>query len=319
MKVMRPYFKFILLLMGLFFTVKALPQSDISMATNWYNRANYNPATITRDDYLYLFANVRQQWIGVKGSPTTLNIQASQYFHDQQSAVGFSLSGDKIGVTQFFSSMATYAYRINYDNNRRMSMGLSAGIFLRTIYSSLYEAETINDPSISYDRATILRPDINIGFEYQTEHFIYTLSSTHLMSIGKSNALLLNSNHRYCGVIYKNIDPVFFNYNIGLQIVNRQNIFIVEGNACIRIKYLTGLVSGPREIFEFGATFRTSRQLTILAGICITPDCKVGYAFNQSFITGYYGNSTHEIMFEYRIPRKSAFSGIYRNRGFWYN
>jgi hypothetical protein len=39
--------KFILFFAGLIFAMKALPQSDISMSTNWYNRANYNPATIT--------------------------------------------------------------------------------------------------------------------------------------------------------------------------------------------------------------------------------------------------------------------------------
>lgn len=311
--------KFILFFAGLIFSMKALPQSDISMSTNWYNRANYNPATITRDDYLYLFANARQQWIGVKGSPTTINIQGSQYFHDKQSAVGFSMTGDNIGLTQSINLIASYAYRINYERFRWISMGLSAGFFMSTVKSSLYEAETIYDPTISYERETILRPDVNIGFEYQTKHFIYSLSATHLLSIGKSDALLLNSNHRYCSVIYKNTKPVFFNYNFGLQLVNRQNILIVEANGCIRIKFLTGLISGPREIFEFGTTLRTSRQMTILAGINITSDCKVGYAYNQSFIPGYYGNITHEIMFEYRIPRKTSFSGNYHYCVFWYN
>ncbi len=316
---MRLKYKLLFLLIGLISTLKALPQSDISMATNWYNRANYNPATITRDDYLYLFSSIRKQWVGVEGSPTTVNIQASQYFREQKSAVGFSLIGDKIGVVQTLNPMASYAYRVSYNRTRWLSMGLSAGIFYRSVNSALYEAETISDPSISYDAETMLRPDANIGFEYQTKHFIYTLSSTHLLSIGKSDNLLLNSNHRYCGVIYKSSSSALYNYNVGLQFVNRQNIFNAEANACIRIKHQTGLVSGPREIIEFGATLRTSRQLTLLAGINITPDIKVGYAYNQSFITGYYPNSTHEIMFEYRIPRKSAFSGNYHNRGFWYN
>lgn len=316
---MKLHYKLFFLLVGLISTLKALPQSDISMATNWYNRANYNPATITRDDYLYLFANIRKQWVNIEGSPTTANIQGSQYFKDQKSAIGFSITCDKVGVVQSINTMATYAYRISYNRTNWLSMGLSSGVFFRSINSTLYEAETIIDPSINYDTETMLRPDVNIGFEYQTKHFIYTLSSTHLLSIGKSDNLLLNSNHRYCGIIYKNTSSSLYNYNIGLQLVNHQNIFIVEGNACFRVKHQTGLVSGPREIVELGATFRTSRQLTLLAGINITPDIKVGYAYNQSFITGYYPNSTHEIMFEYRIPRKSAFTGNYRNRGFWYN
>jgi len=36
-------------------------QADISMATHWYNRANYNPASIVRPDYIYLFSNVQKR------------------------------------------------------------------------------------------------------------------------------------------------------------------------------------------------------------------------------------------------------------------
>jgi type IX secretion system PorP/SprF family membrane protein len=316
---MRSKYKFILLLAGLITTIKAMPQSDISMATNCYNRANYNPATITRDDYLYLFSNIRKQWIGVDGSPTTVNIQASQYFQEQKSALGFSMVADKIGVVQSLNPMATYAFRVNTNRYSWLSMGLSAGIFYRSVNTSLYEAEIINDPTINYDVETVLRPDLNIGFEYQTSHFIFSLSSTHLLSIGKQNTLLMNSNHRYCGINYKNTDLLLFNYNVGLQMVNRQNIFIVEGSTCIRIKHQTGLMSGPREIVELGATFRISRQLTLLAGIYINPDCKVGYVYNESLINSYYPNSTHEIVLEFRIPCRSAYSKNSRGRGFWYN
>jgi type IX secretion system PorP/SprF family membrane protein len=315
---MRSIGRLFLVLSGLFFTLKAMPQSDISMSTNWYNRASYNPAAITRDDYLYLFSNIRQQWTGVKGAPTTLNIQGSQYFYDLHSAFGFSLTADKIGATQSVDPIFSYAYRIMYGRERWLSMGLSAGLFFRSINNSLYEAVVIDDPSISSEVENLLRPDANLGFEYQTKHFIYSLSTTHLFSLFKPNNLTLISNHRYCSVVYKNNDPSYYNYNLGLQLINRQNIFIVEGSACFRIKHQTGLISGPREICELGAIVRSSRQLTLLAGLNITPNCKVGYAFNQSFITGYYPNSTHEIVFEYRIKKKTASMHQYRNVGMWY-
>lgn len=307
------------LLAILLFPLFSHGQADISQSTSWYNRAGYNPATITRDDYFYLFANVRQQWIGVPGAPSTINLQGSEYSHDRHSALGFSVTADKIGLTQSLNAIGTYAYRINYNRYRWFSMGLSAGIFLRTYNSSGYEAETEIDPSIDYTATALFRPDVNIGFEYQTKNYIGALSVTHLPSLGHTDSLFSISSHRYLSLIYKNSDQKLFNYFAGLQLVNRQHLFIVEGSFCVRIKYQTGLVSGPREIFEFGAIFRTSRQLTVISGINFTPDLKVGYAFNQSLIQGYYPNNSHEIMIEYRIPKKKAFSGIYRDRGFWYN
>jgi len=298
---------------------KAMAQADISMPTHWNNRANYNPAAIARVDYFYLFSNIRQQWVGVEGAPTTLNLQASEYIHDLKSAFGFSLVADNVGVTQALNPMLTYAYRIVYDRYRFFSMGLSAGVFTRSVSGSKFESETINDPSIYCDTEWTIRPDANIGFEYQTLHFIYSLSSTHLLSIGKSDSLFLNTNHRYASAIYKSTVPYLFNYNVGLQIVNRQNLVVIEGNACLRFKHRTGLVSGPREIFELGLTYRSSRQMSLLFGLNLTRDMKIGYVYNQSFISGYYPNSTHEISFEYRIPRKAAFTHQYHDREYWYN
>jgi type IX secretion system PorP/SprF family membrane protein len=298
---------------------ESFPQADISNSSNWYNRAGFNPASITRDDYLYIFSNIRQQWIGIEGAPTTLTLQGSQYIRDLKSAFGFSLIGDKIGVHQTLNPMFSYAYRIIYDRHKWISMGLSAGIYLRSYNGAKYEAEMLNDPSIIYDFNTIIWPDIHLGFEHQTKHFIYSISSTHLPSIWKNDSLFLFASHRYGSIIYKSTDFKRYNYSIGVQAINKHNQFLVEGNACLRIKHQTGLISGPREILELGLTCRSSGILTFLFGTYVTPDCKIGYSFSQSFIPGYYANGTHEILFEYRIPKKAAFMRNYHDRENWYN
>jgi hypothetical protein len=69
---------------------------------------------------------------------------------------------------------------------------------------------------------------------------------------------------------------------------------------------LTGLQSGPGEIFDLGLTYSSSSQITLLFGLNISSNLKVGYAYNQSFITGLYPNGTHELMLEYRIPSRAA-------------
>ena len=298
---------------------EALAQADISMATHWYNRANYNPASIAKTEYLYLFSNVRQQWMGVKGAPEVFNVQVSEYIHDMRSAFGLSLVADKIGVTQAYNPMLTYAYRISNHRDWWFSMGLSAGVFVRSVDGSLFEPVTVSDPSIRYDMERIIKPDANVGFEFQSDHFIYSFSSTHLFSVYKPDSLFLNTNHRYGAVIYKNTNPELFNYHIGLQLVNRYNLTVIEGNVSFRFKNPTGLVGGPREIFDLGMTYRSSRQITLLFGINLTSNLRIGYAYDQNASPGYYQNGTHEMMIEYRIPRKAASSHCQcENRGYWY-
>ena len=298
---------------------KTNAQNDISMATHWYNRSNYNPASIAKPDYIYLFTNVRSQWTGITGSPTVVNVQGSEYIQSLRSAFGLSMVCDNIGVTQTLNPLLTYAYVIGNDRDWWLSMGISAGIFSRSINSSQFEAENGNDNFLYTDLERTTRPDANLGLEFQNSHFILGLSTTHLFSAWRDTTLFLNANHQYGYFTYKNTDPVIFNYSLGLQVVNRYNRTIFEGNASIRFKKETGLRSGASEIFNLGLSYRSSKELTCMFGINITHDFRIGYAFDKSFIPGFSQNSTHEIMLEYRIPTRASSSEVNnRNTDFWY-
>jgi type IX secretion system PorP/SprF family membrane protein len=321
---MRLYYTYLLTIICLLTGTKANAQADFTMSTHWNNRAAYNPAFIARTDYLYLFSSTRHQWIGVNGAPVVFNLQVSEYFHSIRSALGLSFVSDRIGASKALNPMLTYAFRIAKKQDWSLSMGLSAGVFMRTLNGSMFEAETAIDPSLFYYSEKISRPDLNVGFEFQNTHFIYGLSSTHLFSIGKSGSLFLNTNHRYGYAIYKNNDPRLFSYSAGMQVVNRDNFTVLEGNFSFRIKHqlrlIKGpLIKGPQEILDFGLTCRSSRQITLLFGMMISPYLRIGYAYDQSVLSDFSRNQTHEVMIEYRIPSRAA-STVHRcvSREFWY-
>ena len=317
---MRRLIAILFLIVNIFSGLKALAQADISMATHWYNRANYNPASIVRTEYIYLFSNIRQQWLGVEGAPRVFNVQASGYVNSIHSAFGLSLVGEKIGVMQVYNPMVTYAYRISNNMDWSLAMGLSAGVFSRLSNGSQFEADTPVDPAIPYGKDIYQEPDANLGFEFQSTYFICSLSSTHILSINKSSSTFLNTNHRYGSLIYKNSDPEMFNYHIGVQFVNRNNLTVVEGNLNVRFKRITLLQSGPRESFDLGFTYRSSHQMTLLFAVNVTSNMRVGYAYDQSFNIGYNSNGTHELMIEYRIPfRLASTHGLFENQEYWYH
>jgi type IX secretion system PorP/SprF family membrane protein len=305
---MKKIIKILFCSITILWSVNAYTQSDINMSTHWYNRANYNPASIARTDYIYLFSNARSQWLNVKGAPRTLTIQASGYNNRIRSAFGLSINADNIGVIHTLNPMFTYAYRISKSTEWNLTMGLSAGVFIRSIDGSLFESEIPIDPILSYNMDKTTRPDANFGIEFQSSHYILGISSTHLFSISKPSYQFISTNNRYGYAIYKNNELDIFNFNAGIQLVNRYNIYDLEVNTNIRFKRLTGLNSNFREIFEVGLSYHTSRQMTILFGINVSQNLKVAYAYDQSFINGYNKNSSHEIMLEYRIPFNAATS-----------
>lgn len=296
---------------------KVSAQADISMATHWNNRANYNPASITRTDYIYLFSNVRNQWLDIKGAPRVINVQASGYIHRLHSAFGLSMVRDQIGVTQVLNPMLNYAFRISNEQDWSLSFGLSGGVFSRFIDGSLYNPDDVNDPLLNYNVEKDNQPDANLGVEFENQHFVFGLSGTHLFSIGKSENLFLNTNHQYAYAIYKNTNFGMFNYNLGLQVVNRNNLTVLEVNGCLRLKH-SGGTKELREMIDLGLTFRTSRQMTFLFGVNLTSDLRVGFAYDKSFFSGYFENSTNEFMLEYRIPSKAASTYMKINQSNWY-
>jgi type IX secretion system PorP/SprF family membrane protein len=287
-------------------SVSLFGQADISMTTHWNNRANYNPASIARTEYLYLFGNARRQWMGISGSPTTINLQASEYIHSLKSAFGLSVVNDKIGLTTVMNPTVSYAYRIssNVDfDSPALSLGLSAGLFARTINGSSYDPTDSSDPAISYSDITTYKPDANIGVEYQSKYLIFGVSMTHLLSIGKSsNSSFLNTSHRYVYGIYKNTNSEYYNFSLGTELINRNNLTVVEVNTSVRFKHPTGLYEGPRELFDIGLSYRTSQLFSFLAGVNLTKNLRVGYSYEYSFKLGSNQSGTHEIMLEYRIP-----------------
>jgi len=290
----------------LMFCKEVFAQADVVMSTHWYNRAGYNPAFIARTDYLYLFFNYRQQWVGVNGAPAVLNVHASEYIHSLRSAFGVSMMVDNIGASQVLNPMILYAFRIEGDQNRTLSLGLSAGVFQRSVNGSLFDPDNPNDPAVQYGQEKEIRPDANAGVEFQSPMFIFGLSSTHLFSIGNPDNSYLNTNHQYGYAIYKNNKSENFYYKLGVLAVHRDNITVVEGNAFIRLKHSKGLMKGPREIFDLGISYRSSRQMTFMVGILLTPDLRIGYAYDHSFINSYHASGTHEVMLEYRILTKAA-------------
>jgi type IX secretion system PorP/SprF family membrane protein len=288
---------------------RSFAQADISMTTHWSNRANYNPASIARTEYLYLFSNVRHQWTGINGAPTVFNFQASEYIHDLRSAFGISVISDNIGLTNVLNPTFTYAYRLSPNEDLdswSLSMGIAGGLFMRTINRSEFDPTDTSDPALIYSDITTYKPDANLGLELQTKYFVLGLSTTHLLAIGKSSDLYQNTNHRYLYGIYKNCDSESFNFSLGSQLSNRDNLTVFEANSMIRFKRPTGLHDGPRELFDIGLSYRTTKQLSLLLGMNITSNFRIGYSYDYDFRLKTNQSGTHEIMLELRIPNKAS-------------
>lgn len=309
--------KILLLFAGLIFATAApvSAQTELGITSHWYNRANYNPASIARPGFIYFFSNYRSQWTGLEGAPTVCNINASGYYEEHHSAFGISVLRDDAGLTTALNPVLQYAYRIKLDRDLDLTLGLSAGFYTRSVNGSAYEAEIVDDPSIDYTTLRYNSPDAAFGFEFEGRFFIAGASATHLFSLWKTDDEFLVNNHRYVYALYKNSEHEAFNLTAGVQLSNRSNLTVLEGTGIIRFKWPTGLVKGPTELFDLGLTYRSTRQMTLICGINLGPNIRAGYTYDFNFGLNLTGNPSHEVVLEYRLPLRR-----YRNTGLlWYN
>jgi type IX secretion system PorP/SprF family membrane protein len=279
------------------------------MSTNIFNRASYNPASVSRPDYLYIYGSNKTQWVGVEGAPKVLNLQISDYYQPLHSALGLSFVNDVVGFTSFFNPMLIYSYKITDEENWGLAFGVAGGFFSRSFDHSLIKSNSGNDPGLNNLPDNILLPDANCGIEFQINNFTVGLSSTHILSLNNnSDSIFFNTNHRYAYAIYELKEDELINFSFAVQLNNRKNVFIADGTAMARFKTATGLTTGSREIFDLGLTYRTSNILSLMLGFYVLQNLRVGYVYDQSFNPNYSTYSTHEIMLEYRIPMQSASS-----------
>ena len=91
-----------------------------------FNKLQYNPAYAGSAEILNLGVHYRHQWQGLEGAPRTITAFGHTPIAGGRSGVGLSIISDEIGLFNSTYTRFDYAYRIEFKNQTKLSMGLSA-------------------------------------------------------------------------------------------------------------------------------------------------------------------------------------------------
>ena len=177
--------------------------------------------------------------------------------------------------------MFQYAYMLTDNENWSFSFGAAAGVYLRNVDVSKFNPKTPTDPTLYNYESHSARPDANIGLEFQNKNFTIGASTTHLFSLANPDTLFSIINHRVGYFVYKNKINESVRFDVGLQVMNRQNVTVAEFNTMFRFSTVNGLKAGIRDAFEVGLSYRTSKIAVLQAGIYVTPEFRVCYSYDH--------------------------------------
>jgi type IX secretion system PorP/SprF family membrane protein len=293
-----------LLAVSIFVSLVVSAQQDVQYTMYRFNNLIFNPAAAGSRDALSVVGIYRWQWLNVPGAPRTGSFSVHSPLRNNNLALGLTFTNDRIGVTHTNKLEGNFAYRIPLGKAKKvkLSLGVSAGV---TNYrSKLTEVNTNGgagtDPNFA-DNASLWLPNVGFGIYAYSQKFFVGVSVPNLLanSIQTKNQVFqtgVNDAHQY----YHLFVTGGYVFDLGEKVKFAPSVMMkyVPKYAPIDFDFNANFIFIDR--IWLGASYRLSDSYGFMAAFNITPQLRVGYAYDltvspiSKFTTG-----SHEVMLGY--------------------
>lgn len=296
--------------------LKSVAQQEPMNTMFAYNKLQTNPAYTGGKDILSIRAVYRHQWVKLPGAPQTINFNIHSPVKNERIAVGLSLLNDRSGSYTQTIIMPSFAYRIPFKNNTKLSFGISAGINIYKINLTTLDATDENDPLLTQNLKGV-NPSVGVGIYYYGKKFYVGISSPNIVP-----ADMIHKKDKVYNLTIDKIVEVPHLYLMGgytFEMGKKKNFWIQPQ---LLFKYLmsskykipfeldANLTFTLYKIANIGVTYRTglantfsNRESVDFMGMFTLPKgFSFAYAYDMTISKSkIYHQGSHEIMLGYDI------------------
>lgn len=296
MKHLNIYHKIAALLVLALVSLQSVAQQDPQFTQYMYNMSVINPAYATANEgILNLGGLYRTQWVGLEGAPKTGTFFAHTPVNDKIE-LGISFTNDDIGdIVSENNIYADFAYVLPVGIESKISFGLKAGV---TLFDTNFNDLMLQSGGSSSDQAfdeniSKAFPNLGIGAFFFADNYYLGISAPNMLSTKH----IENEN----GITATGVENVHYFFTGGY-------VFDIDKNLKLKPAFMARAVKGApmaidvtanvliNEKLEAGLGYRLGDAISGLVNFRITPELKVGYAYD--FTTnnlGDYNSGSHEI------------------------
>ncbi len=281
-------------------------QQDPLYTQYLYNLSIVNPAFSTdQEGLLNLGVLYRAQWSGVDGAPKTFNVFAHTAL-GKNIETGISIVRDDIGDGTLIEDNinADFAYVLQLSRDSKLSLGVKAGI---TNFRSDLTGFVFDDPEADPAFNQPINEsfgNIGVGAYYFNKKFFAGFSALNLLKakhLNKRDGLVNRGSEE---PHYYLVSGYTFDVN-GDSFQLKPNIMIrgVKGAPLIVDLNLNAILFNK---FEFGLGYRTSESFVGMFNLKLTPQTRIGYAYDYTFNNlGDFGSGSHEVflLFDFDLSK----------------
>ncbi len=318
MKHINIYHKIAALLSIIILSFQSNAQQDPQFTQYMYNMSVINPAYATAEEgILNLGGLYRTQWVGIDGAPKTGSFFAHTPINDKIE-MGISFTNDNIGdVVNENNIFADFAYVLPVGIETKISFGIKAGV---TLFDTNFDGFMLQSGGASTDQAfdeNISRafPNLGIGAFFFTNNYYLGLSAPNMLSTKH----LEDEN----GIKATGVQNVHYFFTGGY-------VFDIDNNIKLKPAFMGRAVKGApfalditanvliNEKLEAGLGYRLGDAMSALVNFRITPELRVGYAYDYTTTNlGDYNSGSHEIFILFDVDLFGFKSGYDRSPRFF--
>lgn len=275
-------------------------QQDPQYTQYLYNMNVVNPAYAGARGVLSLNVFARKQWVGIQGAPETgtFSIHAPVNY---SMGLGFSVIYDRLGPVTETNSYADFSYTIRVAEEGKLAFGLKGGVTLHHVDVGLLDPLVLGDENVLNINPNETYPNFGTGIYYYTREFYLGASIPNVLETKyfvKSNGSVSNVSERMhyfftSGYVFKLSRSVDIKPSILVKAAFGAPVSVdLSGNVLLNKKV------------ELGLSYRLDDSISAMAGFNISPDFRIGYAYDLTVSNyGNYNSGTHEIMLLFDLYR----------------
>lgn len=287
-------------------------QQDAMYSQYMFNTLAVNPAYAGSRDVISATALHRSQWIGIEGAPRTSTFSIDAPINNKKIGLGLQVFNDRLGITNTTGAFGVYAYRIRL-NKGTLAFGVQGGV---SNYRADFTSVALNTGS-SYDIAfsqniNKMLPNFGTGIYYNSDRFYIGLSAPQLLK-NKYSDLAVKADNSYSGQAIHLFLATGYVFPLN-EDLNLKPSVLIKGVQGSPIEADLNATLWIRDVIAFGVQYRTRADIAALFELQISPQIRLGYAYDRSTTSLVQFNSgSHEIMlrYEFGFPKDKILSPRY--------
>lgn len=288
-----------------FIAAQQLPQYGLYM----FEPYSFNPAYGGMNNSISVSADIRKQWSGLAGAPSSQYLTVHMPIYSLNSGVGLMLNNEELGANHQFQGQLSYNYVMSNLAAGLISLGASVGLInrnmdgseIRTPGGNYENSIQHNDPLLYPGAENYFGSTLGCGIFYRASAVEVGLSYSQIISLPIQNKtftynpaahLILYASYFYkINEDWKIVPAVLLKYNAA--VIQSDLDLQIYRNNLIGGLGLRGYSSKSLDCFKINLGGRLSERLLI------------GYSY-EATLSGLksYSDNTHELFIQYRLPVK---------------